>query len=61
MDWTPDRLRALRAALGITQVELAYLIDYSASAVGLWESGQRRPGARACQLLDALVERADRL
>lgn len=51
--WTVDppaaeRLREIRARLGLTQRELARMLDVSGAAVCLYEEGRRRPtGARA--------------
>lgn len=47
----PERLRALRARLGLTQVRLAELMGVSFASVNRWENGQSRPSALAWQRL----------
>lgn len=46
-----DRLRAAREGLGMTQRELGRLVGISASAVGMYEGGRRRPGPAARERL----------
>lgn len=50
----PERIRRLRAALGLTQARLAALLGVSALSIIRWENGQARPSALAWQLLRRL-------
>ena len=42
MTW-PERIRAIRAARGLTQAQLAVLIGASRNSVVGWEGGKREP------------------
>ena len=44
---------AVRAALGLTQVELAAVLDVQALTVSRWERGASQPRVRAAALLAA--------
>lgn len=44
--WTPDRIRALRCELRLTQRELAALLGIAGGTVSNWESGRQVPTAR---------------
>lgn len=51
---TPERIRALRRQLGLTQAEFAHRLGVSMQAVSFWERGTRTPTglyARAIQSL----------
>lgn len=51
----PALLRASRRHAGISQRELAHLVDMSPAAVAAWESGSRKPSVMALQrILDAV-------
>lgn len=39
------RLRELREGRGLTQLQLAYILDVTPAAISLWETGQRCPDA----------------
>lgn len=39
---TPDQIRAVRLALGLTQAEAAHWVHVTARAWQWWESGERR-------------------
>jgi len=43
LQFTPERIKAIRAALGLNQKEFADKIGVAGSTVSLWESGDRRP------------------
>lgn len=45
----PNRIKALRARLDLTQVRLAELMGVSFASVNRWENGQSRPSALAWQ------------
>lgn len=46
-----DKIRTMRKSRGWTQGQLADLVGVSESAVGMWESGRRRPGDSAIEAL----------
>jgi len=55
----PDRIRAARAAAGLSQQELAVLLGTSIGAVCRWESGSREPtGLYRAAILDWLEDQA---
>jgi transcriptional regulator with XRE-family HTH domain len=67
MEWTPERIKALRKRLGLDQAEFADLLGYGASQrVSELEKGKRGatgPTARLLDYVDAygvLAERAVR-
>lgn len=45
-----DRLKELRALKGITQEELAKIVGLKRSAIGMYESGRRRPDYETLEL-----------
>lgn len=55
-DWTPDRVRALRARLGYTQHQLADRIGCHRQAIANWETGQRTPTGLYAQSLQSLED-----
>jgi len=55
---TPERLRSLRAALGVTQDSLARALGVTPTAVAHWEAGHRRPSGPARRLLTLLEQGA---
>lgn len=56
--WNPERIKALRESLGLTQKELALELGYRDKAsVSLYERGARVPNPRIAKVLDALAER----
>ena len=48
---SPERLRALRARLGLTQAEFARRFGLTLDAVQQYAQGRRRPSGRAATLL----------
>ncbi len=52
----PERLRAARAVLGLTQQELADLIDVSAATLRNWEQRRTTPDGAARTLIRLLAE-----
>src|SRR5437773_2200125 len=52
-----ERVRALRAWLGLTQVELAEAMNVSFATVNRWENGKTSPSPLAM----SLIERAERI
>jgi DNA-binding transcriptional regulator YiaG len=51
----PQERAALRKAAGLTQRELAKLLDVSQAAVALWETGAREPaGTNRVKYVEAL-------
>lgn len=55
----PATLRALRAALDLTQEQLAARLGVSFATVNRWEGGSTRPQRAAQEAIDALVREAD--
>ena len=55
-DWTPDRVRALRAKLGVTQHQLADRLGCHRNAIALWETGKRTPTGLYAQSLQSLED-----
>ena len=49
----PERLKAARLALGLTQEQLGFELDVTKSTVSAWENGRDAPGFR---LLPALKQ-----
>ena len=54
MSIAPEEIKAIRAALGITQPELAEKMGVSRDAVASWEIGRNAPGGPAEILLRRL-------
>lgn len=53
-NWTPDKIKQLRARLGLTQTEFGVRIGVTQNAVAQYETGKRRPGGSTVVLLDQL-------
>jgi putative transcriptional regulator len=53
-DYTPQKVKALRKNLHISQAVLAVVTNTSVSTVHQWESGAKRPGGPSARLLDLL-------
>lgn len=59
MDWTPEAISDVRAALGLSQTAMAPLLGYTRpQSVGDLEAGKRKPSGAVCILLGQLAERA---
>jgi type I restriction enzyme M protein len=58
LDDVPGALRAIRAKLGLTQVELAERLGVSYATVNRWEGGGNRPQRAAMARIAALAEDA---
>ena len=56
-DWNPERVRALRAALGESQREFARHFRVTVDSVRTWEQGKGLPGGPSTVILDLLQER----
>jgi len=57
VDWTPDRIRALRDRLGFNQTRMARALGYSSKQrVSELENGAREPSGAVLRLLDYLDE-----
>jgi DNA-binding transcriptional regulator YiaG len=56
--WTADRVSALRARLGLTQVHFADEIGVRQQTVSEWETGRYAPRGASARLLSLLEERA---
>lgn len=55
-DWTPDRIRAIRAKLGLNQYQFAERLGCHRNAVALWETGKRTPTGLYAQSLQSLED-----
>lgn len=53
-EMTPERIKALRGVLGLSQRGLAEALGMSLGAVRHWEQGIRLPDGAACKLLRIL-------
>lgn len=59
--WTPDRIKKLREALGWSQEQLAKEVGYAGrSSISYLESGQKKPDGPALKNLEQLETRARR-
>ena len=56
----PERVRAIREALGLTQEALAQRIKVRTETVSRWESGAMTPNASSASALEALERRRSR-
>ena len=56
MDNTGDRIALARAALRLSQVQLAERLGIAAEQVSMWETGRRRPRAENLQRLASALE-----
>ena len=52
--YTPERIKGLRAKVGMTQNAFARLLNVSISTVQKWEIGQKKPAGAARKLLSVL-------
>ncbi|MEO1453047.1 MAG: helix-turn-helix domain-containing protein [Pseudomonadota bacterium] len=53
----PDRVKALRARLGLTQQEFAIRYDLELSTIKNWEQGRRKNVGAAAELLIRMIEK----
>ncbi len=54
--WTPERIRTLRARLGLTQHQLADRLSCHRNAIALWETGKRTPTGLYAAALQSLED-----
>ena len=54
---TPEELRAVRAEMGLTQIEAAELYNVSLSGYKKWELGQRKIDGPAVPLTKYLLDK----
>jgi DNA-binding transcriptional regulator YiaG len=52
--FSPERFAALRAKLGLSQVEMAQLLGCSPLSVARWESGKVKPRAAQLQSIESI-------
>lgn len=52
--WSPDRIKALRAKLSVTQKELGEKLSVHVITVTRWETGACEPSSLAGKMLDQL-------
>lgn len=53
---TAEHIASIRKALGLSQRELAELLDVTEAAVSRWEANKRRPRYEMMERLNALAE-----
>lgn len=56
---TADEIRALRARLGLTQVEFAHALGVTPATVSRWENGTAAPSKLALAMLRRKAEGRD--
>ena len=54
LTWTPDEILALRARLGIGQLQMAELVGVAITTYNQWERGRTKPNRIAKRALDWL-------
>ncbi len=55
MKWTPEKIKALRKTLGLTQKELADKLGYKRrETIAEFEAGKYEPNTQVCIILDLL-------
>ena len=60
MKWTPEKIRALRKALGLTQKEFADKLGYKRrETIAEFEAGKYEPNAQAEIILDILEKQVE--
>lgn len=55
---TPGYIKTIRTALKLTQADFADKLGYSTISIKKWETGGARPGRKAIQKIQRLVDRA---
>ncbi len=58
-DLTPEAIRALRARLGLTQLQFAIRVGCDPITVSRWENGKRQPQGLYAWELRRLMEQSD--
>lgn len=56
--WSPERIRALRDHLGLTQVEMAAELGMRQQTISEWETGAYQPRGGSIRLLEILAEQS---
>lgn len=56
---TPQEIKSLRERGGLSQADLARLVEVDRSAVSRWESGESQPGRTQQEILKALRRELD--
>lgn len=56
MEWDKKKIKALRKALGLTQIKFAELLNTSHVLISYWERGLRRPSNISQAALTYLAE-----
>jgi DNA-binding transcriptional regulator YiaG len=52
--WTPDRIKALRTSLNMSQQAFGVMVGVTREYINKLESGVRTPGKTMCILLDCI-------
>lgn len=53
--WTPEAIRVARLTRGLSQEDLAQLLDVTTSTVSRWECGAFQASRLACLALDRVL------
>jgi transcriptional regulator with XRE-family HTH domain len=53
-EMSPEEIRSLRQRGGLSQADLARIVEVDRSAVSRWESGDSQPGRTQLEILKAL-------
>jgi len=56
---TPERIKELRKAMGLSQEGLARELGISAATINRWEKGRNQPGQMATRLLETMLKKAE--
>ncbi len=56
MGWTAESVAALRAEMGMTQVEFARALGVRQQTVSEWETGRYAPRGASARMLSVLAE-----
>lgn len=57
-EWTPEKIRALRKYLGVTQQELVEQLGMRQQTISEWETGVYKPRRSSQKFLSLIAERA---
>jgi transcriptional regulator with XRE-family HTH domain len=58
IEWTPEKIKALRKYLGVTQQELAEQLGMRQQTISEWETGVYKPRRSSQKFLSLIAERA---
>jgi len=55
---TPEEIKKIRQATGLTQEDFAHELGTSVATINRWENGRNQPGRMAVRLLKQMEEKA---